>query len=145
MLMGTRQTRNDFFLEIEISGHFVSLEREKIGDAIRSQLKTMTVCTEVKVNVKVTTKVNVMAHSKVKATLSLLFITLCNIPVRPYVPQKGCTQVEYLFVWMPPGLSSASFNKYCTLQGVQMNGTSIYICSCGVVEYCASQNVTPVP
>ena len=43
-----------------------------------------------------------------------------------------------------PGMCSTSFSMYCSTQGTYRNGTSLYICMCGVMEYCATGNATPV-
>ena len=54
---------------------------------------------------------------------------------------KGCTQIKYsVCKW--PVLRSTSFSMHCATQGVYRNGASVYICMCGVVDYCASENVT---
>ena len=51
---------------------------------------------------------------------------------------------------MPLGVSRSSFSLYCTFPGAYRdgeggyrNGESIYTCTCGVVEYRASENITP--
>ena len=47
--------------------------------------------------------------------------------------------MEYLFVHVPVNAQ----DMYCTDQGLYRNRISVYICMCGVVEYRASENVTP--
>ena len=40
-------------------------------------------------------------------------------------------------------LSCVVHHIACTVQSKGCTGTSVYICTCEVVEYCASENVTP--
>ena len=66
----------------------------------------------------------------------------CNILIRPLFSNtgKGRVQIEYQFgyaLW----LHGASFGIYCTTKrgwGENMNVTSVYVCTGGVVEYCAN-------
>ena len=51
--------------------------------------------------------------------------------------------MEYQFVYALD-YTVHRFSMYHTSKGVYGNGASAYICSCGVMEYCAGQNVTPV-
>ena len=55
---------------------------------------------------------------------------------------EGHVQMEYLFVYVPR-LSDTSFSICCATGGAYRNGASVYICTCGVVEYRARENVTP--
>ena len=41
------------------------------------------------------------------------------------------------------GLHSISFSMYCTTRKMQKNGVSVYLCKFSMVEYYASENVTP--
>ena len=75
-----------------------------------------------------------------------ILVHLC-IPVQhsdmPPLPStlEGRTQIVYSFM-NAVGLHSRSFNVYCATQRVYRNGASAYICTCGVVEYRPSKNVT---
>ena len=64
-------------------------------------------------------------------------VTGCNILIFPNIIEHiMCVyKMKYPFVYTL-GVCGTSF---C------MNGASVYICTCGVVEYCASRNVTPGP
>ena len=75
-------------------------------------------------------------------------VHLC-IPVQhsdmPPFPSKHKEhiQIEYSFM-NAVGLHSRSFSMYCATKIVYRNGASAYICTCGLVEYRASKNVTQV-
>ena len=62
----------------------------------------------------------------------------------PFVStHDGCLQTEYPFVYAP-GLHNISFGMYSITQKVFRSGASDYIfCTCGVVDYRESENVTP--
>ena len=68
--------------------------------------------------------------------------TQCSIPVGPST-HKGHTQMEYPFLYAP-GLCSTS----CSMCSAKWRHTgmvaNVYICSCGLVEDCTSQNTTRV-
>ena len=52
--------------------------------------------------------------------------------------------MEYLFVYTPAVARYPSFNFYRATQGTLHEwGASVCSCKCGVLEYCASENVTP--
>ena len=68
----------------------------------------------------------------------------CNSLIRPHFP----VHPRDVYKWnidscTPPGLHSVSLNMHCAVQEAHRNGANVYICACGVVEYCASENVTP--
>ena len=56
---------------------------------------------------------------------------------------KGHSHTEYPFVYAP-GLHSKSFSMYYATQETYRNGASLSICTCGLVGYLASENVTPI-
>ena len=49
--------------------------------------------------------------------------------------------MEYPFVFAT-GLHSTSSSLFCATQWMYSNGASVYICTCEVVEYSPSVNVT---
>ena len=64
----------------------------------------------------------------------------CNILICHHFPVHiRATQTEYSFV-----CASGLHSTYCSPQGIYRNGASAYICTCGVVEYPGSGNVTTV-
>ena len=72
-------------------------------------------------------------------------ILICQLPHFP-VHLRGIlynTQMEYPFL-NAPGVTSTSFSMYCATQWAYRIGPSVYINAGGVVEYCASQNATPI-
>ena len=44
---------------------------------------------------------------------------------------------------MPWSYTALPFSMYFTAHEAYKNGSNVYICSCGVVKYCANQNATP--
>ena len=65
------------------------------------------------------------------------YLDTCNILMRHHflVHARGI----HKFVHVPVNAQ----DMYCTDQGLHRNRISVYICMCGVVEYRASENVTP--
>ena len=71
--------------------------------------------------------------------MTMFYCMRSNIPVRPHVlVHKWNTRLR-----TPHGLCSTSFSMSFAPQMHMVIETRVYICSYGVVDYCASQNTTP--
>ena len=72
-------------------------------------------------------------------------INLCNILIRPYFPVHiRCVHKHNTHLCTPSWLRSRSFGKSCTTWGCTGMGQVFIFARDEVLEYCASQNATPI-
>ena len=72
-------------------------------------------------------------------------LNLCNILIRPYFPVHiRCVHKHNTHLCKPSWLRSRSFGKSCTTWGCTWMGQVFTFARGEVLEYCASQNATPI-